>query len=156
MKFDHFRFVDQREHPLVVLVDVHGSAEILGENTVCKARVADVLRVVADVMENEHGPGPCTPQAGPADGFGRRDEPLFPHAGTLDSERQVWTDGTGHAWDLSVPWRDNAGSTWLWYGRLDGQGAPMMRSNDWPEPQPLDSLRALRGPMAPVYRGGAA
>ncbi|NJP71929.1 phiSA1p31-related protein [Streptomyces sp. C1-2] len=154
MTFDHFRFVDQREHPFVVLVDVHGGAEIIGENSMCKVTAANTLRVIADVMESGHGPGVCTP-AGPA-GFGRPDEPLYPHAGTLDQERQVWTDGAGHAWDLSVPWRDNAGSTWLWYGRLDLQGAPLMRSNDWPEPQPLDALRFLRGPMAPVYRGGAA
>lgn len=155
MTFDHFRFIDQREHPFVVLLDVHGSAEILGENNVCKARAADVLRYVADVLDSEHGPGMCYPPSEPSQ-FGRPAEPLQVHAGTLDRERQVWTDGTGHVWDLSVPWRDNAGSTWLWYGRLDRQGAPLMWSNDWPESQPLDALRSLRGPMAPVYRGGAA
>lgn len=153
--FDRHRIVDFTEHPFVVLVGADGSAEIVGDDQVCKLKGAAVLRVVADVLESEHERDRCHPPARGTQWI-RPDEPLMPHAGTLDREAQLWTDGTGHVWNLALPWRDNTGSTWLWYGNLDRQGAPLMRSNDCPDPQPLDALRSLRGPMSPVYRGGAA
>jgi hypothetical protein len=153
--FDRHRIVDFTEHPFVVLVGTDGSAEVVGDDQVCKLKAAAVLRVLADVLANEHPQAPCLPPAR-TPRWQRPDEPLMPHAGTLDRDAQLWTDGTGHVWNLALPWQDAAGSTWLWYGSLDGQGAPLMRSNDWPEPQPLDALRAVRGPISPVYRGGAA
>ncbi|WP_399142232.1 phiSA1p31-related protein [Streptomyces sp. NBUA17] len=153
--FDRHRIVDFTEHPFVVLVGADGSAEIVGDDQVCKRQAARVLRVVADVLDSEHPQGRCTPTERTPQ-WSRPDEPLLPHAGMLDRAAQLWTDGTGHVWNLALPWQDSAGSTWLWYGSLDGQGAPLMRSNDWPEPQPLDALRSLRGPMVPVYRGGAS
>lgn len=153
--FAHFRLVDFHEHPFAVLVDAHGTAEIVGDDQVCKMQAATILQYVANVLIAEHGTGCCHPTPG-VSGYARPAEPLHAQAGSLDRDAQLWTDGTGHVWDLSMPWQDNAGSTWQWYGSLDGQGAPLMRSNDWPEPQPLDALRYLRGPMVPVYRGGAA
>jgi hypothetical protein len=153
--FDRHRIVDFTEHPFVVLVDTDGNTEIVGDDQVCTLKAAAVLRALADILVSEHGKTPCTPPARVPQ-WKRPDEPLMPHASTLDREAQLWTDGTGHVWDLALPWQDAAGSTWLWYGSLDGQGAPLMRSNDCPDPQPLDALRALRGPLAPVYRGGAA
>ncbi|MEW1867003.1 phiSA1p31-related protein [Streptomyces caelestis] len=153
--FDQHRIVDFTEHPFVVLIGVDGGAEIVGDDQVCKRQAARVLRILADVLESEHPNGPCHPAARTPQ-WTRPDEPLMPHGGSLDRDAQLWTDGTGHVWNLALPWRDSAGSTWLWYGSLDGQGAPLMRSNDWPEPQPLDALCYLRGPMAPVHRGGAA
>lgn len=155
MTADHFRFVDFTEHPFVLLIDADGNAELHGDDQVCKIKAAAILSVIARDLVAEHGPRRCAPPA-EAPLWERPDEPLMPHAGTLDREAQVWTDGTGHVWNLALPWQDRAGSTWQWYGSLDGQGAPLMRSNDWPEPQPLDALRFLRGPMSPVYRGGAA
>lgn len=153
--FDRHRIVDFTEHPFVVLVGVDGSAEIVGDDQVCKLKAAAVLRVVADVLANEHTQGPCTPPDR-TPRWQRPDEPLMPHAGTLDRAARLWTDGTGHVWDLALAWRDAAGSTWSWAGRLDREGAPLMQSDDWPEVQPLDALRSLRGPMAPVSRGGVA
>jgi hypothetical protein len=155
MTADHFRFVDFTEHPLVLLVDAEGNAELHGDDQVCKLKAAAILAVIARDLAAEHGPGRCSP-SGEVPQWQRPDEPLIPSGGTLDRDAQLWTDGTGHVWNLALPWRDNAGSTWLWYGSLDGQGCPLMRSTDWPEPQPLDALRYLRGPMSPVYRGGAA
>lgn len=156
---DHFRFVDFTEHPIVLLVDAEGNAELHGDDQVCKARVASILQVIArDLVaehEFEHGGGPCSPSA-ELGRWERPDEPLIAHGGTLDRAARLWTDGTGHVWDLALSWRDAAGSTWSWSGRLDGQGAPLMRSGDWAEAQPLDALRSLRGPMAPVSRGGVA
>jgi hypothetical protein len=153
--FSRHRIIDFTEHPFVILVDTSGGAEIHGDDQVCKIKAATVLRVIADMLANEHPHGPCGPSER-TPRWTRPDEPLHSNAGSLDRSAQVWTDGTGHAWDLSMPWQDAAGSTWLWYGSLDGQGAPLMRSNDHPTPEPLDALRALRGPIAPVHRGGAA
>ncbi|MCX4615742.1 phiSA1p31-related protein [Streptomyces mirabilis] len=152
---DHFRFVDFTEHPLVLLVDTDGNAELHGDDQMCKIQTAAILSTIARDLLAEHGPGRCRPSPD-VPTWERPDEALAPYFGTLDRDAQLWTDGTGHVWNLALPWQDNAGSTWLWYGRLDGQGAPLMRSNDWPEPQPLDALRFLRGPMSPVRRGGAA
>lgn len=153
--FDRHRLIDFSEHPFVVLIDTAGGATLIGEDQVCKEEAAAMLRHVAAVLDAEHCPGCCSPEPTPS-AYERPDEPLMPHGGNLDRDAQLWTDGTGHVWDLGLPWQDNAGSTWQWYGTLDGQGAPLMRSNDWSEPQPLDALRALRGPMVPVNRGGAA
>ena len=36
----HARLVDFTEHPLVLLVDTEGNAELIGENTLCPIRTA--------------------------------------------------------------------------------------------------------------------
>lgn len=154
MSLDRYRFVDAAEHPVMLLVDTDGNAELHGEQNVCRIRLAATLSILAGRLVAEELAEGCAPAAD-SPGWEQSDEPLLPHGGTLDREAQLWIDGTGHVWNLALPWQDNAGSTWQWYGSLDGQGAPLMRSNDWPEPQPLDALRFLRGPMSPVYRGGA-
>lgn len=153
--FAHVRLVDFTEHPVMLLVSTDGSAELIGEETMCKLQLAALLSIIARDLVAEAMTEECAPTGEPPV-WERPDEPLMPNGGTLDRDAQVWTDGTGHVWNLALPWQDNAGSTWQWYGSLDGQGAPLMRSNDWPEPQPLDALRYLRGPMVPVYRGGVA
>ena len=155
MTADHFRFVDFTEHPLVLLVDADGNAELHGDDQQCKIRTAAILHVIADQLAAEHPLGRCRPRPAPTL-WERPAEPLHSHAGTLDREARVWTDGTGHAWDLSVPWADAFGRSWRWTGELDRtSGGPLMRCEYRPETQTLDVLRALCGPIAPML-GGAA
>lgn len=152
---DHFRFVDFTEHPLVLLVGEDGSADLHGDDSLCKIQVAAILQIIARDLIAEHGSQRCTP-SGATPVWVRPDEPLHSFAGTLDRESRVWTDGTGHAWDLTVPWLDTTGETWWWQGRLTSQGDPIMRSDDGSQAQPLGVLRQLRGPISPVTSGGAA
>lgn len=152
---DHFRFVDFTEHPFVLLVDGDGNAELHGDEQVCKLKAAAILSVIARDLVAEHGRGRCTPLP-EAPLWQRPDEPLVPYAGTLDRERRLWTDGTGHVWDLSVPWADANGDTWRWHGVIDAaSGAPVLRCDQWKGAHSLDVLRAGRGPIRPVV-GGAA
>ncbi|MGW7197511.1 phiSA1p31-related protein [Streptomyces chryseus] len=152
---DRFMFVDRDENPLVFLIDAHGDVEVHGDDRVCKLRAAAILRYVAAQFIAEHPRGACTPQPD-AQGY-RPGEPLHSHAGTLDRDRKVWTDGTGHAWNLSLPWGDVDDRAWLWGGVLDSRGAPLMRTDAEGdgEVQPLDVVRSLYGPIAPLS-GGAA
>ena len=153
--FAHARLVDFTEHPLVLLVDTEGNAELIGEDTICPIRTAALLRVIANDLIASHPLGRCTPSA-EAPTWSRPAEPLIPQAGTLDRARSLWTDGTGHVWDLSVPWADAFGRAWQWTGQLDRtSGTPMMRCEYRPDTQPLDVLRAVCGPIAPMP-GGAA
>ncbi|MFF3190513.1 phiSA1p31-related protein [Streptomyces misionensis] len=153
--FAYARLVDLTEHPLVLLVDTEGGAELIGEDTVCPIRTAALLRVIAADLIASHPLGPCTPVPEPPT-WERPAEPLYPQAGTLDRARSLWTDGTGHAWDLSVWWGDAYGRAWRWTGDLDRtSGVPMMRTEYRAEVQPLDVLRAVCGPIAPLA-GGAA
>lgn len=150
---DRYRFIDLDEQPFVVLIDTYGTAEIIGDDAVCKAKAAAVLTVVADVLAGEHT-GQCFPSAD-APSHSRSIEPLHTHASTLDAAARVWTDGTGHAWDLSLSWGDASGRAWSWRGILDSRGAPLMRSADDAEVRTLDVLRVESGPISPLS-GGAA
>ncbi|MGW1587285.1 phiSA1p31-related protein [Streptomyces sp. NPDC002386] len=152
--FAHVRLVDFTETPLVLLIDRDGNATLFGEESFCAIRTAAVLQVIARDLLAAHPLGRCRPVAEPTV-WERPAEPLIPQAGTLDRERRVWTDGTGHAWDLAAVWGDVDDREWRWHGSLDGQGAPLMRSADGREVEPLDVVRALYGPIAPVA-GGAA
>ncbi|WP_125262348.1 phiSA1p31-related protein [Streptomyces alboflavus] len=150
----NFRFVDLDEQALVVLVERDGSYEVQNP-ALCNRFAAALLRGIAEQLDASHPPHPCTPGDGAEPHHERPAEPLISHAGTLDRERKMWTDGTGHAWDLSLPWTDAADRSWRWHGSLDRQGTPIMRSGDGAEVQPLDVVRALWGPIAPLS-GGAA
>ncbi|MFI9600367.1 phiSA1p31-related protein [Streptomyces sp. NPDC052043] len=153
--FAHARLVDFTEHPLVLLVDTEGNAELHGENTICPIRTAALLRVIANDLIASHPLGRCAPST-EAPIWSRPPEALHPEAGTLDRARKLWTDGTGHVWDLSVPWGDAYGDTWRWHGTLESEsGVPILRCDQWKGEHPLDVLRAGRGPIAPVL-GGAA
>lgn len=153
--FAHARLVDFTEHPLVLLVDTEGNAELIGEETLCPIRTAALLQVIARDLIASHPLGRCTPSPA-APTWSRPPEPLHPHAGILDRNRKLWIDGTGHVWDLSVPWADVNGDTWRWHGVIDqASGAPILRCDQWPGAHPLDVLRAGRGPIFPVA-GGAA
>ena len=148
--FDRHRIVDVTEHPFVVLVATDGSAVIVGEDQICKLKAAAVLRVLSDVLASEHPQGACHPPARTPQ-WERPAEPLHPQASSLDRERRVWTDGTGHAWDLAVSWGDAYGRSWRWTGDLDrASGAPLMVTEYRAEAQPLDLLRAAFGPIAPL------
>ncbi|GGQ81042.1 phiSA1p31-related protein [Streptomyces flaveolus] len=152
---NRFRFVDAAEHPVVLLIDTDGGAELHGDDTMCRLQLAAILSVLAGRLVAEATAETCAPVEAPG-WWERPDEPLMPQAGTLDRERQVWTDGTGHAWDLTVPWADVYGDTWRWHGHLDGEsGMPVLRCDQWPGAHPLDVLRAGRGPIRPTV-GGAA
>lgn len=149
----HARLVDFTEHPLVLLVDDEGNGELIGEDSFCAIRVAALLRLIAADLLASHPLGPCAPQA-EATVWERPAEPLHPQGSTLDRVRQLWTDGTGHVWDLSVKWGDASGRPWRWTGELDRvTGVPLMRCEYRPDTQPLDVLRATCGPIAPM--GGA-
>lgn len=150
---DRFRFIDLDEHALVVLVAHDGSYDVQNPN-LCNVLAAALLRGIADQLEASHPPYPCEPSSDIEAHHERADEPLLSNAGSLDRERQVWTDGTGHTWDLSLPWTDNGDRSWRWHGSLDSQGSPLMRAEDGDQVQPLDVLRTVLGPIAPG--GGAA
>ncbi|ALF00182.1 conserved hypothetical protein [Streptomyces sp. SPB78] len=146
------KLVDLDEHSLVVTIDADGVAELHSAG-MCKMRAAAILRFVSTQLAAEHGFGPCLPQPEPQ--HDRPEEPLHAHAGTLDREAKLWTDGTGHVWDLSLSWRDATDQSWRWHGSLDRQGTPIMRSGDGSVSESLDIVRALWGPLAPEFGGEA-
>ncbi|MDV6290287.1 phiSA1p31-related protein [Streptomyces sp. UP1A-1] len=153
--FAHVRLVDFTEHPVMLLVSTDGSAELIGEETMCKLQLAALLSIIARDLVAEAMTEECAPTGEPPV-WERPDEPLLPHGGTLDRVARVWTDGTGHVWDLGVQWRDAYGRAWRWHGDLDrSSGAPMMRCEYRDDEQPLDVLRAMCGPIHPIS-GGAA
>lgn len=152
---DRFRIVDFTEHPMVVMFDVEGSAQLVGDDSVCALHAAAALQALAGMLLAEHVTEGCRAAAEEAPGE-RPAEPLLPFAGSIDRDRQVWTDGTGHVWDLSVAWADVNGDTWRWRGGMDPvSGAPVLRCEQWEGAHPLDVLREGRGPIRPVV-GGAA
>ncbi|AAR29701.1 hypothetical protein VWBp11 [Streptomyces phage VWB] len=143
------RMIDLNEQRLVITLDANNVYRI-NVRSMCPVEAAALLHVIAAELVAEHPPFPChwdterdTPA--PAD---RPDEPLPVDGARLDAERSVWTDGTGHTWDLSVMWQDVFGVHWQWTGRLDRSGTPLMTSVAGIEP--LDVIRASVGPIAPV------
>jgi hypothetical protein len=145
------RMIDVNEQALVLNVDYQGLA-YFRVGKVCPRGIASLLRELADRVEASHPPFPCDwdERRGEPEPADRPAEPLVPDRGSLDADAQVWTDGTGHRWDLSVPWDDVTDVRWHWTGRMDGQGVPLMRSNDGEETASLDVIRAVTGPIAPV------
>ncbi|MFF9568460.1 phiSA1p31-related protein [Streptomyces sp. NPDC014685] len=144
------RLIDYDEQALVVTVDRDGVTMVAAPR-MCDSAAAEVLRRIADQLDAGHPPYPCTPAAAPEHDHV---EPLG-QGGALDADRRVWTDGTGHAWDLSGRW--TAAETpgeWEWSGLLDGRGTPVMAVVGSPEVhESLDVLRVLYGPIAPSAGG---
>lgn len=143
-----FRFIDFDEQRLVILVDPDGRYEVK-KSKMCDAAAAEMLTAIAQQLVEQHGPTPCNPAAEPDQPKGRPLESLDSAQGELDRDRKLWRDGRGHMWDLSLSWRDAADRPWRWQGVLDSQGAPIMRSEDGVDRQPLDAVRALYGPLVP-------
>ena len=147
------RLIDLNEHPLVVMLDRSGRMQT-SVRGMCNSLAASVLRALADDLDATHPPFPCDwDPARDAPAGDRPDEPLPTNGARLDAERQVWTDGTGHRWDLSVTWEDAVKVRWQWTGRMDAQGAPLMRADDGAEVESLDVIRAVVGPIAPAGEG---
>ncbi|BDH04864.1 phiSA1p31-related protein [Streptomyces seoulensis] len=150
---DRFRFVDLAEHPVVVLIDDQGNATIEGEDRVCPLILAEVMFRIALFYEAAHENAVCRPTSRAE----RALEPLQEQAATLDREFAVWTDGTGHAWDLTCDWVDAYGRAWQWTGDLDQvSGIPLMRTEYRTDVQSLDVLREVCGPISPARNRGAA
>ncbi|MFJ7067533.1 phiSA1p31-related protein [Streptomyces sp. NPDC101115] len=148
------RLIDLNDYRMVVLFDTAGHMQI-GVHGMCKSLGASLLRALAARLDAEHPAFPCDwdPARDEPAAADRPDEPLPTEGARLDADRRVWTDGTGHRWDLSVPWRDVVGVTWTWVGRMDGRGTPLMRADDGAEVEPLDLIRAVTGPIAPAGEG---
>jgi hypothetical protein len=148
------RMIDLNEHPLVVIFNDDGSAHV-AHHGMCPTLSAEWLERLAAVMREQHPPFPChwiRAEEEPAD---RPVEPTVARDGSLDAAAKVWTDGTGHRWDLSVSWDDVTGVRWQWTGSVDSNGAPLMRSTfEGGEIQPLDVIRAITGPIAPAVGDG--
>lgn len=141
----NIRMIDLDEHVLVITLDEHGDLGITPAGA-CAYAVAAVLMHAAHALAAEHPPFRCNPAAEQPSG----DEPLYAEHGTLDADRRVWTDGTGHVWDLSVAWAAaGTESLWKWSGRLD-RGVPVMQAVGTGVKESLDVLRALYGPISPA------
>lgn len=141
------RLIDYDEHPIVVTIGQDLAAEVANP-TVCDRVTADLLRRVADQLDARHAPYPCRPGAHPEQ-HERPAEPLHPQGSTLDRYSGTWTDGAGHAWDLTLMWEDIGGGRWRWNGRM-AQDTPLMRHVQTGELTPLDALRFINGPLIPV------
>ncbi|MFD3517751.1 phiSA1p31-related protein [Streptomyces sp. NPDC058657] len=143
------KFVDLDEHALVITVTTAGVLEVRHSDG-CLGAVAEALMHVADQLAASHPPHPCNPAAGTEQNHS--DEPLRTEHSSLDADRVVWTDGTGHRWDLSVTWAAaGTEALWAWSGQLDKIGTPMMQALDAAGPRvPLDVLRTLYGPISPA------
>lgn len=142
------RLIDYDEHLIVVTVNPDGKAAV-SHPTMCAVDAAAWLERLAAVMRAEHPPHACDP-AQDAEPEEREPEPLLQHGGSLADDRRTWFDGTGHAWDLGVVWRDVVDVEWRWVGRMDESGAPLMRSSTPGDVQSLDVIRAVVGPIVPV------
>ncbi|WP_406459763.1 phiSA1p31-related protein [Streptomyces sp. NBC_01622] len=138
---------------IVVAVQRDGSYTVRTPG-VCKSLAAELLRGIADRLDAEHGPFPCTPAPEQHD-RPREDEPARPRGGRLDRDRGVYRDPRGDSWDLSLLWGDEFDREWKWHGSTDRLGEPLLRAEDDGEVQPLGVLRALYGPISP-RSGGAA
>ncbi|WP_143645585.1 phiSA1p31-related protein [Streptomyces swartbergensis] len=149
-----YRFIDMGEHRLVMLVDAAGRYE-LHTGKVCTLQVADFLEQLAGRLRASHPPHPRVPSAPEASPAAHPDERLLVDDSRFDPAAKVWTDGRGHAWDLSLTWVDMMGAEWRWRGVLDDRGAPLLRANKGVTVQSLDVVRALYGPLSPA-RGDAS
>jgi len=146
------RLIDYDELTLVLTMGTNGIVEA-SHPKLCELEAARILRNVADQMEAAHERGPGggvqIPEHRPA-------EPMPTSGSSLDHEARVWTDGTGHTWDLSITWADQeTGNTWRWAGRFAPGGAPLLHAVGYPGiTRPLDVLRAEYGPIYPAVGGG--
>ncbi|MDT0381383.1 phiSA1p31-related protein [Streptomyces sp. DSM 42041] len=138
----------------VLIVHCDGTVSV-PHSQLCPEQAAAALRQVADHLDAQHTERPCPPRLPDLDPDGPPPEtPFTTRGGRLDALRQVWFDGTGHAWDLSLAWGDACGVEWRWNGRLDPTGrVPLMVASVEGETEPLDVVRARFSPMRPV--GGA-
>lgn len=147
-----YRFVDMDEQALVVLLDQTGRLE-MQTGKICVTVAAELLEQLAARLRASHPPFPCSPAAAQNPTADRPDGLLLGEGGRLDRSAKVWTDGTGHAWDLALTWVDMMGAEWRWHGTLDRNGAPLLRANGGVTVQSLDIIHALYGPLAPVHEG---
>ncbi|MEU0675433.1 phiSA1p31-related protein [Streptomyces sp. NPDC006172] len=136
---------------IVVTVQPDGSYRVQADD-VCKSIAAELLHGIADRLRAEHPPYPCKPA--PGDRRPDEGEAANPYAGRLDRERQVWRDGRGDSFDLTLTWLDQTDSAWRWQGTVGQFGEPILMCEDG-ETQPFGVLRALYGPLMPQL-GGAA
>jgi hypothetical protein len=141
------KLIDLDEFPLVVMVRADGTATVSAP-TICDGAAADLLRSIAADLDALHPPFACSPGDTPAP-QPEADETLG-KGGALDTDRKVWTDGTGHAWDLSVTWGSAGNLRWWWTGGHTEAGVPLMRTGDGTDEQPLDLVWALYGPLFPT------
>jgi len=141
------QLIDYAEHALVVTVTREGLLTVAHPG-VCGVGAAEILRDVAERLIEAHGPAVCRPGAEPEPQHDR--EEILAEGGALDTDRGVWTDGTGHAWDLSVTWGAAGDMRWRWTGEQNGFGVPLMRAGKGSEPQPFDLVWSLYGPLHPT------
>lgn len=138
------KLIDLDEYPLVVMVRRDGTATVSAPS-VCDGVAADLLRNIAADLDAQHPPYVCSP------GDTREEQPdaadTLGEGGELDADRQVWTDGTGHAWDLSVTWGSAGNLRWRWTGEQNDAGMPLMRTGEGTEAQPFNLVWALYGPL---------
>ncbi|MFE5658329.1 phiSA1p31-related protein [Streptomyces sp. NPDC056517] len=147
------RMIDLNEQLLVVTLDRSGVMRT-SVRGMCNDMAASVLRGLAEQLEADHPPFPCDwdeQRDAPAPAY-RPAEPLPSEGARLDRAAKVWTDGAGHAWDLSVPWEDSTSLQWVWSKRMDTSGVPIMKTTSYGKTitEPLDVLRAAAGPLKPV------
>lgn len=141
------QLIDHAEHVLVVTLTREGLLTV-AHPRLCGVAAAEILRDVAERLIEAHGPAACHPVAEPEP---QHDTGVtLGQGGTLDAERGVWTDGTGHAWDLSVTWASAGDLRWRWTGECDDAGTPLMRTGDGVDEQSFDVVWALYGPLVPT------
>nr|WSS66774.1 phiSA1p31-related protein [Streptomyces sp. NBC_01177] len=143
----HIKLIDYAEHALVVTVTRDGLLTVAHPGF-CGVIAADMLRDIADRLIEAHGPAVCAPGAEPEPQHDQAE--TLGQGGTLDADRKVWTDGTGHAWDLSVTWGSAGDMRWRWTGECSDAGVPLLQTGEGTEPQPLDLVWALYGPLVPT------
>lgn len=145
-----FKLIDLDEFSLVVMVRSDGTVTV-SSPSLCDGVAADVLRSIAAQLEAAHPPYPCHPAADAAP-LTEAPETLGTGGGRYDADRHVWTDGAGHAWDLSVTWAAaGADPVWEWAREFDRSGTPVMQTVGDPSVrEALDVLRVLYGPIAPT------
>ncbi|RPK76390.1 hypothetical protein EES45_23140 [Streptomyces sp. ADI97-07] len=139
------KLIDFDEHALVVTVTRSGIASVV-HPSMCGVAAAATLRDLAEQIEAAHSATVCAPDAEP-----EAQQPAQPETlglgGAFDADREVWTDGTGHAWDLTVTWGSVGNLRWRWTGGTTEAGVPLMRTGEGTEPQPFDLVWALYGPL---------